>query len=221
VRTVFKVNKKQRKRGRHTKKRLHVGHRWSEVFWPSMGVAALLRWAELRIKRSKGSTHYVAMGAAIGVFISFTPYLGTQIATMFLLCYLLKGSFVISVIVSIIVGNPWTFPFVFAWTYSLGQFILYQEIHDFDPKFLIESFNLSNMRVLWDEYLLPMTVGGVPSGIVAGSLAYIVIYLHIESYRKARSAFLKRRREQNKEKRELIKKGFEKMKDMMSKDEDV
>jgi uncharacterized protein (DUF2062 family) len=219
VRTVFKVNKKLRKRGRHTRKRQHLGHRWAEMLWPSMGLAALLRWAELRIKRSKGSTHYVAMGAAIGIFISFTPYLGTQVIAMFFLAYLFKASFVVAFIVSLI-GNPWTFPFIFAWTYSLGQFLLYQEIHRIDPAYLIENFSFENMSILWNEYLWPMTVGGIPSGIVFGALMYVVIYVHIESYRKARAGFIKRQRERHTEKRELFKKGIERVKDIISRDEE-
>lgn len=218
MRTIFKVNKKARKRGRHTKKRRHLGHRWAEVFWPSMGVAALLRWAELRIKRSRGSTHYVAMGAAIGVFISFTPYIGFQVLLMFLMAYLFKASFFVAFVVSLI-GNPWTFPFIFAWTYSLGQFILYQEVHSIDPSYFVAHFHMDSwdsIKLLWDEYLWPMSVGGIPSGIVFGAVTYIVIYLHIESYRKARKAYLARRRQHNKE-RGTIAKGVDKLKDMVHK----
>ena len=61
------------------------------------------------------------MGAAVGVFVSFTPFLGFHLLITFALAWLLGANMIAGAIATSI-GNPLTFPFIWASTYQVGHF---------------------------------------------------------------------------------------------------
>lgn len=182
---------RNRRRGRH-KKRRNWWQNLQEYVWPSIGLQGLLRWFEIAIKRSKGTAHSVALGVAFGTFISFTPTIGIQVLCMAIFCYVVRANFPAAILASLVVGNPWTFPFIWWWIYEFGHFILRMP-----PNILPDVFSFSqiinNFPYYWEEFLWPMTVGGFPSGLFAAMLAYWAVRAEVASYQKARRAFLKKR----------------------------
>jgi uncharacterized protein (DUF2062 family) len=198
MRFFFSVNRRRR-RGVHAKKRLHAGHHIREWFWPSMGWLGLARWMEIKMKRTPGSAHKLALGFALGAFVSFTPFIGLHILLGAFLAWIFKGSIWTSAL-GTIVGNPWTFPFIWAWIYKLGNFILHVE----DPtKFsevvhTVTSITLKtlwqNLTLYWESILWPMTVGGVPTGILVGLGFYWAIRFNIASWRAARALHMQHKR---------------------------
>lgn len=195
MKLFFNVDKKQRKRGRHSKKRTQWHHHMSEYLWPSLGGRAFLRLTEIRMKRAKGSAYSIVMGLAIGVFVSFTPYIGLHSAIGLLLCLLLRSN-IVMMIIGTLAGNPWTFPLIWVTTLELGNLMLGRT--GTEAYSMPETFSLSeitaNITFYFDAYLLPMTLSGVPLGIIAGAITFFIIYENIILYRKARSAYLKERR---------------------------
>jgi len=196
--------KNNRKRGVHAEKRYHIFHHLREWFWPSMGWVSLARWMEIKMKRTPGSAHKIALGFACGAFISFTPFMGLHILLGAGVAWLIGGSLWVSAL-GTIVGNPWTFPFIWAWSYKFGNFILGVENHIAFSEVMgtiksIDSFQTlwKNLSFYWDTILLPMTVGGMPTGVLVGLAFYLTIKFNIESWRKAREIHMKLKRKLHK-----------------------
>lgn len=195
MKLFFNVNKQQRKRGRHSKNRTKWHHHASEWFWPSLGGRAFLRLTEIKMKRAKGSAYSVVMGLSIGVFVSFLPYVGLHSTLGLLLCLLTRSN-IVMMIIGTLAGNPWTFPLIWVMTLELGNMMMGRT--GASAHTMPENFSLSeiteNLAFYFDAYLLPMTLSGLPLGLLAGGFTFFVIYENIILYRKARKAYLKERR---------------------------
>ena len=76
-----------------------------------------------RITRLSGTPHSIAAGAACGVAVSFTPFLGFHVISAFLLCLVVRGNYLAAAI-GTLVGNPWTLPFLLLASYQLGHALL-------------------------------------------------------------------------------------------------
>lgn len=192
MKLLFADKRRKRRRGRHKKNRRHWLHHGQEWLWPSMGLYGFLRWLEITIKRTPDSTHRVAMGLAIGIWVCFVPFIGTHLIWMILACWLLRGHFVVAVLGSL-VGNPWTFPFIFVLTYETGITVLGMEAVPL-PETVSFWDVYNNFGWYFKTYLWPMTVAGFPMGTLAGFIVYHLAYRNIAHYRRARKAYLKRRR---------------------------
>ena len=63
---------------------------------------------------------------AWGVAVSFTPLLGFHLIICYLGTWLMKGN-LIAATVGTIIGNPWTFPFIFYLDYKVGTTIFFRK----------------------------------------------------------------------------------------------
>ena len=164
-----------------------------------MGLKPMLRWMELKIKRSRGTAYKAAMGAAIGVGVCFTPFFGFHVILIYLLTRLVRASFLVGLIISF-VGNPWTFPFITLWTYEFGHWMLgtdtSQPALETAPGF---QDIFSNYVYFWNEYIWPMTVGGIPTAIVVGSIVFFVLRGNIRRYQMYRIQRIRAARKRNEE----------------------
>jgi len=80
------------------------------------------------------------------------------------------------------VGNPLTFPFIWLATYHFGSWVLGQSSNKSDIN-LSGSILDYSMDQIW-PLVKPMTIGGIPLGIVAGSIAYFIVRKVAETYRR-------------------------------------
>jgi hypothetical protein len=94
----------------------------SEVFWPSMGWKRAFIYAKHRLLRIADTTHSLALGLAIGMGVSFTPLLGTHFIQAGVLALIMRGN-AFSAMMGTFFGNPWTFPFIWWSSFSLGRFL--------------------------------------------------------------------------------------------------
>jgi uncharacterized protein len=148
-------------------------------------------YAIKRATRLSGSPHNIAAGVACGVAISFTPFMGLHLIGSFLLSALVRGNYVAAAI-GTLVGNPWTFPFIWYVTYKFGRLLLGGEAVHFVP------FQQLSLATLWadlERAFWPMTVGGVTLGVVAGLATYFPLARLIAAYHAARARRRERRRE--------------------------
>ena len=146
-----------------------------------------------RTTRLAGTPHSIAAGVACGVAISFTPFIGFHLLGAFLLCWLLRGNYVAAA-VGTLVGNPWTFPFIWVVIYQLGHGLLGTRASQIEP---VEHWDLATFVAEVEAVFWPMVVGGVPLAVLAGVATYVPLARMIAVYQQEQQ----RRRAQRRESR--------------------
>lgn len=163
-------------------------HRIKELMWPRSGWRRASAYFAHRVRRLPGTPYRIAAGFACGTAASFTPFIGFHFLLAALLALLLRGSLLASAI-GTVVGNPWTFPFIWAWIFTLGRWILGGESISGLPVDL-------GFRYIFDHpwgVLWPMIVGGVPTGIVIWIAVFLPVRGMVAEYQHARHRQLRRR----------------------------
>lgn len=165
-------------------------HRLRGMLWPRRGWGRSARYAAHRLSRLPATPYSIAAGVACGAAISFTPLIGMHFVGAALLALLLRGNVVASALGTAI-GNPWTFPFIWAWTFAFGRWLLghAREIETL-PQHL-------SMRYIFDhpgDVFLPMLIGSVPTAIVVWLAVFFAMQRLIDGYQRARRLRLLRSR---------------------------
>lgn len=158
------------------------------TIWPAGGWTRASTYLMHRVKRLPETPYRIAAGFACGAAISFTPFIGLHFVGAALLALLLRANVVASAI-GTVVGNPWTFPFIWAWSYASGSWMLGREVSANIPKVLSLAYIFDNPV----EVLLPMAVGGIPTAIVAWFAFFLPIQGAVIEYQKARQWRIRRR----------------------------
>jgi hypothetical protein len=160
---------------------------WPRVSWRRSGSYFLKR-----LLRLSGTPYAIGMGAAVGTFASCTPFLGFHIMLAFGLAWVCRANLIAGAIGTSI-GNPLTFPFIWAGSYELGQVML-GEVGKNAPGSLEHDLLHKSWDQLW-PLVWPMTVGSAPLGIAAGCAVYVIVYKAVSAYRKVRHERFAERRE--------------------------
>ncbi len=167
---------------------LPIYRRVREFAWPSGGWRRASLYIAHRVRRLPGTPYRIAAGFACGAAISFTPFIGFHFVGAALLSILLRGSLLASAI-GTVVGNPWTFPFIWTWIYALGQWLLGGEVVSELPAVLSLTYIFERpLDVLW-----PMTVGGVPTSIAAWFTFFWLVRGTVAEYQYARGRRMRRK----------------------------
>ena len=164
--------------------------RMRELVWPRMGWSRVGTYLRHRVVRLAGSPYSIAAGLACGAAISFTPFIGLHFGLAALIAWLIGGNILASAI-GTVVGNPWTFPFIWWGTFGIG------EIVTGSSKVADMPENLS-LHYIFDHplaVLLPMTVGGFLVAIVVWVSVFFASRYFVERYQRLRSERLRRRRD--------------------------
>ncbi len=153
-------------------------------FWPRRGWVRSSRYVLKRVLRLSGSPHAIALGVGAGVFASFTPFIGFHFILAGLIAWLIGGNLLASAL-GTFVGNPLTFPFIWASTYGIGNWILGVNAHaaleiDLEPGLLEGSF------VTLLPIMKPMFVSGIPLGIFVALMFYFPVRAGIDIYQQRR-----------------------------------
>lgn len=162
-----------------------------EFFWPRAGYRRAATYLWHRLSRMQASPHAIAIGFACGAFVSFTPLIGLHFVLAGLAAWLLRGH-ILSALLGTAVGNPITFPFIWAWIYESGSFILGREA----TQKVVETENFTEIissgmdKIV--EVFLPMLVGGIPTGIAAGIVLYFPVKIGVDRYQHARRTRISR-----------------------------
>jgi len=168
---------------------LPIYRRIRELVWPSGGWHRASLYIAHRLRRLPGTPYRIAAGFACGAAISFTPFIGFHFVGAALLSILLRGSLLASAI-GTVVGNPWTFPFIWTWIYVLGQWLLGGEVVSELPAVLSLTYIFERpLEVLW-----PMTVGGVPTSVAAWFAFFWPVRGAVAEYQYARNRLMRRRK---------------------------
>lgn len=150
--------------------------------------------------RLHGSPDEIALGAAIGTVVAFSPTIGLQIVIAAFLATLLGGSRPAAILM-VWITNPLTIPPVYAFTYALGARFwpgvdqpfhqAYQvlrrltvELGTHDSWELVEHFK--EVLSLGMSMLGPMTIGGLIVGGIAAAIVYPTVRYAVIRYRLLR-----------------------------------
>ena len=167
--------------------------------WPRRSWSRSLKYLAKRVLRLTASPHAIAAGIAAGVFASFTPFMGFHFIISFCVAYVIAGNF-IAAASGTFFGNPITFPFIWASTYSTGNFLLtgtlestghgiHRSMHDLaQTDFMSMGFSgvWTLLQDIWNPLLKPMAVGAIPLGVAVAAAFYIVTRLAAVSFQATR-----------------------------------
>ena len=162
--------------------------------WPYIGWRRLGIYLVKRVTRLSGTPHSIAAGGARGPPSGVNPRKGPQQRGGRVGGWVVRGNY-IACAVGTLIGNPATFFFIWPASYQLGHWflggraIMPRSGEAWTMAWLLENYE----RLVW-----PMTVGGVPLGIVAGLLLYFPLARAVSVFQEAR----RRRRERRQAERD-------------------
>lgn len=123
----------------------------------------------IRMRQLEGNPHYIALGMAVGIFVSMTPIIPLQTIVAVALAYLFRGSKSAAALGTWL-SNPLTIPVVYYAAYKLGCLLLgYQNTLE---SIAFNSF--SQLMALGIEVTWAMLVGGAVIGAGLGVAAYFI-----------------------------------------------
>ncbi|MBL4790518.1 MAG: DUF2062 domain-containing protein [Kordiimonadaceae bacterium] len=175
-------------------RRKHQLPLWRRVIgwlWPRTGLKRAWTYIFHRIGRLPGTTHSIAAGLASGAAVSFTPFLGLHFLLGFVLAWFTRGNMWAAAI-GTVVGNPWTFPLIFALTSAIGAFLLGQDVSAYVPPLSFVTLWEDPMAYMasFIPIVFPLLIGGIPVAIFVWIVCYIGVKSAITSYRARRQARL-------------------------------
>lgn len=162
-------------------------------FWPQAGWRRSTKYVAHRVARIKGTPYSIACGFACGAAISFTPFVGLHLIGGAFMAWVLRGNLVASWI-GTLVGNPWTFPFIWVFIYKLGIFMgadvrenqaEHLDFYNFFEQ-LLRAVKTFNGQFIFDTawpVLWPMIVGGMPCFFIAWFAFFFPIRELLRAYR--------------------------------------
>lgn len=150
-----------------------------------------------RIARGHSTTHEIALGAAIGIFIGMTPTIGLQMVIAAAIATLL-GANRLSAILPVWISNPATMVWLYGSTYTIGRAIVggptlreflgeFKKVHQSEGLFaaMQEMFNVGM------SIQLPLWLGSILAGTVCAVPTYFLVQRAVDAFRDR----LSRRRE--------------------------
>ena len=153
-----------------------------ELIWPTSGYRRTMMYLWHRLVRLDASPHTVALGFAVGVFMSFSPFLGFHLALSGLVAWALRVNIAASMLGNFL-GNPVTYPLMWAAVYQTGAAMLGESS--------AAAIDLTLLRFdaasFWDLFM-PFLVGSIPVGILAGLVFYFPVKNGVAQYQTARRA---------------------------------
>ena len=158
-----------------------VANRLRDLVWPRAGLRRALKYLVYRVVRLPGTPYSIAAGFAAGAAVSFTPFIGLHFVLGALLA-LATGGNVLAALIGTMVGNPWTFPFIWTLIYKLGRAMLGMDSGAGVP----EGFSLDILMSQPWEVLYPMIVGALPTAVLAWMLFFAPCYAGVGRFQALR-----------------------------------
>ena len=142
-----------------------------------------MNWRRLveKLAGSTGSPHRTAAAFAFGTFLSFSPFLGFQIATGMTVAFLLRLNRP-AVLIGLCTNLPWIMVPWYTLTTYLGSLIVGQRIGDDFTARLLALLDLPFYRwVFWERasglvapFFWSFLVGSTACAVVVGAVTYLV-----------------------------------------------
>lgn len=156
-----------------------------ELVAPRKGWNRGILYIYARIRRLPGSPHSIALGLALGVFMSFTPLFGLHVVVALLFSWLLGGNLVAAVL-GTASGNPLTFPLIAPLCIRLGNLLLGTRASEEAGEKITSQSLLLRFPQLLEDVLLPYLAGGVLLGAIVAVGCYLATRAVVATYQMAR-----------------------------------
>lgn len=170
--------------------------------WPRRSWLRSGQYVTKRIMRLTATPHAVSAGVAAGALTSFTPFMGLHFILAFVFAWLARGN-MIAAALGTFVGNPLTFPFIWAATYNTGHFVLQTSAEAGKDLSVGDAMGevmkalwafdggaaMTALDNIWTPLIYPMFIGGM----IIGPLVALPIYF---ATRRASLMFRESRRDQ-------------------------
>lgn len=165
--------------------------------WPEIGLRRSALYLLHRLSRIASTPHAIGLGFAVGVFTAFSPLVGLHIVIAALLALALRAS-VIASAVGTLVGNPLTFPLIWAVSYKAGALLLGADMKS-NVEIAMPDATLAHpslfLDALWrnvEPVFLPLTFGGTLLGIAVAVLSYFAVRNMVNRFQARRQQAVKR-----------------------------
>jgi len=125
----------------------------------------------IRMRQLEGNPHYIAIGTAVGIFVSTLPIIPLQTIVAIALAFLVRGSKPAAALGTWL-SNPLTIPLVYYANYKVGCILLGYEN-------TLESIAFDSFTQLMElglEVTWAMLVGGAVIGAVLAAVSYFVTF---------------------------------------------
>jgi hypothetical protein len=185
--------------------------RLRELFWPRMGYLRAVRYVGWRVMRLPGSAYAVAGGFAWGAAVSFTPFIGLHFFLSAIVAWATRCN-VLASLLGTVVGNPWTFPFIWALIYRTGMFLLGRDVAATPPletlaglfdsiwrmtgnavlfvvglqEEVMPSHSAAALLDVVNNVLWPMFFGSLPYVAIVWAIFYFPLRRLVEGYQRRR-----------------------------------
>ncbi len=154
------------------------------------------RFVVYRVLHVDDTPHRIALGVAVGVFVTLTPTIGLQMVLVVALATLLQANKLVG-IPFVWASNPLTLVPIYYPSYRLGAALLpgwegkplrwwEQQVR---VLFSRNTGWFERFLAPWDfakEVAVPLWVGSILMGLAAGALAYWLTYVGVVRYRRGR-----------------------------------
>jgi len=156
------------------------------MLWPRRSFGRSARYFVKRALRLQATPHSIAAGVAIGVFCTFTPFVGLHFLIAIVLAWMSRVN-IVAAVTGTALGNPITIPFIWGATLQLGNVILRQDLlDDISPEDLGHRLIDLQFASLWDPLLKPMLIGSVLLGAAAAVIVYFLVLFAARTFREKR-----------------------------------
>lgn len=166
-----------------------------ETFLSYKGLKRATGYVWLRLKRRPGSPEFIAKGFALGILISFTPFLGIHVFGAIALAWVFSADAIAAVIATLLINAPLTFGVIIPLTYRVGKAVLnlptrFQNIQlDTAEEVATKMWPIVSWKhfihVFW-EMFLPMTIGGFITGIPVAVICYYLVKKAVVLFKEKR-----------------------------------
>ncbi len=196
--------------------------RLQAFLWPDKGFARGWRYMRHRVERINDTPTNIAIGCAIGAFVSFTPLFGLHFVAAALIAKLVRVN-IISALFGTAVGNPISFPFIAAGSMSVGSLLLgrvqsedhvdgegvmaafkqiWQLLYDgtrsalglAEPGTVSWTTAARQLNEFGDQVMLPYAIGGFICGAPVAIATFYIVRPTIAAYQKRRAEKLAKKR---------------------------
>lgn len=148
----------------------------------------LKRFFIYRVLHVDDTPHRIALGLAVGIFITWTPTIGFQMILTVALAALLRANKAVGV-PFVWISNPFTLLPIYGPNYLVGCWLLRQKALDLD--FLTAARTtggwLARVQAWWDatwHVFWPLWLGSAVVGLVLGALSYFGTRYAVVRYRE-------------------------------------